>query len=337
MKQRQLGASGPSVAAIGLGCMGMSQGYGPTSDFESADTLQRAIELGITFWDTAQSYGAGHNETLIGTALAGRRASIQLATKVGIVRTAQGVRLDARPERIQGYCEASLRRLGTDYIDLYYLHRVDPEVPIEDSIGAMAELVARGMVHHLGVSEVTADQLERATAVHPIAALQLEWSLWWREPEDEVIPAARRLGVGIVPYCPLGRGFLTEEAPPATLAANDMRSGDGRFSGPALARNLEAVREVKGIAAALGVSTAQLALAWLLAQGDAVVPIPGTRKAKHLEDNAAAERLSLSGDVLAALEAAAGRASWSGDRRSFAAQHTVRASDRFRPARLREA
>lgn len=336
MKQRQLGASGPSVAAIGLGCMGMSQGYGPTSDFESADTLQRAAELGMTFWDTAQSYGAGHNETLIGTALAGRRERIQLATKVGIVRSADGVRLDARPERIRGYCEASLRRLGTDYIDLYYLHRVDPEVPIEESIGAMAELVAQGLVRHIGVSEVTADQLERATAVHPIAALQLEWSLWWREPEDDVIPAARRLGIGIVPYCPLGRGFLTGEAPPATVAANDMRSGDGRFCGPALAHNLEAIRDVQGIAAELGVSMAQIALAWLLAQGDAVVPIPGTRKAKHLEDNAAAERLTLSEDVLAALDAAAGRARWSGDRRSFAARHTRRASGRFNPGGVRE-
>ncbi len=326
MKQRRLGATGLTVPAIGLGCMGMSQGYGRTSDAESADTLQRAVELGMTFWDTAQSYGAGHNETLIGTALVGRREDIQLATKVGIVRTAEGVRIDAHPQRIRACCEASLRRLGTDYIDLYYLHRVDPNVPIEESIGAMVELVAAGKVLQLGLSEVTSEQLERAATVHAIAAVQIEWSLWWREPEDDVIPAARRLGVGIVPYCPLGRGFLTGEAPREAPDPVDMRSGDGRFVGSALDRNLQVVREVSRIATELDVTTAQIALAWLLAQGEDVVPIPGTRKAKHLKNNAAAAGITLSEDVLAALEAVAGRRAWSGDRRSFAAQHVRRSA-----------
>lgn len=248
MKKRLLGASGLLVPEMGLGCMGMSQGYGHASDLESVDTLHRAVELGMTFWDSAQSYGAGHNETLIGTALVGKRERIQLATKVGVVRSAQGVRVDARPEHIHRYCEASLRRLGTDYIDLYYLHRVDPEVPIEESIGALAALVAAGKVRHLGVSEVTAAQLERAAGIHAIAALQLEWSLWWREPEDDLISAARRLGIGIVPYCPLGRGFLTGEAPPETFGPHDMRSGDGRFAGAARERNAQVVREVARIA-----------------------------------------------------------------------------------------
>jgi aryl-alcohol dehydrogenase-like predicted oxidoreductase len=325
MQQRSLGASGLSVSAIGLGCMGMSQGYGQTDDRQSADTLKRAVELGMTFWDTAQSYGAGHNETLLGTGLAGVRERIQLATKVGIVRAPEGVHIDAHPRRIRSYCDASLRRLGTDYIDLYYLHRVDPQIPIEESIGAMAELVDAGKVRHLGVSEVTAQELGRAAATHPIAAVQLEWSLWWREPEDDVIPAARRLGVAIVPYCPLGRGFLTGNAPPATVAPDDMRSQDGRFSGEAREHNLKVALEVSRIAATLGITTAQLALAWLLAQGDDVVPLPGSRKVRHLEDNAAAADLTLSDEVLGSLQRVAGRAMWAGDRRSFAARHTQRA------------
>ena len=229
MITRILGLEKFVVSAVGLGCMGMSQGYGPTDDNISIAALHKAIDLDVTFWDTAQSYGAGHNERLIAAAMIGRRDQLQIATKFGIVRTPDGVTLDGRPEAVRGYCEASLRRLGTDYIDLYYLHRVDPKIPIEETVGAMADLVSEGKVRHLGVSECGAEQLERAVSVHPIAALQCEWSLWWREPEDDVIPAARRLGVSLVPYSPLGRGFLTGAVPPETFAAGDFRGGDAQF------------------------------------------------------------------------------------------------------------
>lgn len=321
---RVLGTGGLATAPIGVGCMGMSQGYGERNDRRSADTLQRAVELGITFWDSAQSYGSGHNEMLIGTALAGRRDQIQLATKVGIVRGPDGVRVDAHPERIRSYCEASLRRLGTEFIDLYYLHRVDPAVPIEESIGAMQALVVAGKVRHLGVCEVTPKELERAAAVHPIAAVQLEWSLWWREPEDDVIPTARRLGIGIVPYCPLGRGFLTDAPTPASFGPSDMRNGDGRFVGKDGVRNRQIRQAVCALAAELSVSTAQISLAWLLSQGDDVIPIPGARQIGHLEENSKAADLRLSRDAVVTLEAVAGRQMWAGDRRSFAARHLRR-------------
>lgn len=323
MKTRILGRGGLTVSAIGLGCMGMSQGYGPADDVESLATLQRALDEGVTFWDTAQSYGAGHNEALLARALAGRRQGVQLATKFGIVRCAQGVKLDARPEHVRAFCESSLRRLGTDYIDLYYLHRVDPEVPIEDSIGAMADLVREGKVRHLGVSECTAPQIHRAASVHPIAALQCEWSIWWREPEDDVIPAARRLGIGIVPYSPLGRGFLTGDAVPEDPSASDFRSGDARFSGEARRHNLGVVHAVRRLAEQRGATPPQLVLAWLLARGGDVVPIPGTRHANRLSENARAAELVLSAEELAAIDVVAGRFAWSGDRRSFAT-HQVR-------------
>ncbi len=279
MHTRTLGPGGLEVSALGLGCMGMSQGYGATDDAESMATLHAALDAGITLLDTAQSYGSGANERLLAPVLSARRDEIVLATKFGIVRDADGVHVDARPDRVRDYLESSLQRLGVDHVDLYYLHRVDPDVPIEESIGAMAQLVAAGKVGHLGVSEVTAEQLERAVAVHPIAAVQTEWSLTWRDVEDEVRPAARRLGVAIVPYSPLGRGLLTGALPAAeTFGDGDMRRSDPRFAGAAYERNLALVDAVAEIAAQHAATPAQLALAWLLHQGDDVVPIPGTKR-----------------------------------------------------------
>jgi len=325
MQTRTIGPNGLEVSALGLGCMGMSQGYGATDDDESIATLHAAIDAGITLLDTAQSYGAGANERLLAPVLAARRDEIVLATKFGIVRDDGGVHVDARPERIAGYLDASLQRLGVDHVDLYYLHRVDPEVPIEDSIGAMAELVAAGKVGHIGVSEVTAQQLERAVAVHPIAAVQTEWSLTWREVEDEVVPAARHLGVGIVPYSPLGRGLLTGAlAAGREFGDGDMRRSDPRFAGAAFERNLALVDAVADIAAEHAATPAQLALAWLLHQGDDVVPIPGTKRRPRLAENVAAADLRLSDADLERLEQAAPRDVWAGDRASFAAPVTGR-------------
>jgi aryl-alcohol dehydrogenase-like predicted oxidoreductase len=304
--------------------MGMSQGYGQADDAESRAALRRAIELGVTFWDTAQSYGAGHNELLLAGVLARHRDEVTIATKFGIVRDESGTHLDARPERVRGYCEASLARLGTDHIDLYYLHRVDPHVPVEETIGAMADLVGRGLVRYLGVSECDAGQLRRAAAVHPLTALQLEWSLWWREPEDDVIPAARELGIGLVPFSPLGRGFLAARVEPGDLAEGDFRHRDERFQGPSLARNASVADEVRRLAGDLGITPAQLALAWLTSQGDDVVPIPGTKHVTRLEENAAAAAVKLSPDDLGRLEAVAPRAAWEGDRDAFAAHRTGR-------------
>jgi aryl-alcohol dehydrogenase-like predicted oxidoreductase len=311
--------------------MGMSQGYGQADDTESLATLHRAIELGVTFWDTAQSYGAGHNERLLAKALAGHhRDEVTLATKFGIVRDENGVRVDARPERVRGYCEASLARLGTDHIDLYYLHRVDPGVPVEETIGAMADLVDRGMVRYLGISECDAGQLERAVAVCPISAVQLEWSLWWREPEDDVIPAARALGIGLVAFSPLGRGFLAAGVGPGDLAEGDFRRRDARFQGQSLARNTAVAGDVRRLAADLGITPAQLALAWLAAQGGDVVPIPGTRRIPRLAENAAAAAVTLSPSDLARLETIAPRGAWTGDRDAFAAPRTSRAGSATR-------
>jgi aryl-alcohol dehydrogenase-like predicted oxidoreductase len=322
MKTQQLG--GLTTSAIGLGCMGFSQAYGPADDARSADAIRRALDAGITLVDTAMSYGNGHNESLVGRALAGRRDEVVLATKFGIVRGDGGVRLDGRPEHVRGYCEASLRRLGTDVIDLYYLHRPDPEVPIADTVGAMAALVAEGKVRHLGVSEVSPEQLASAAAVHPLAALQTEWSLSWREPEDDVVPAARRLGIGVVAYSPLGRGLLTGALPAGRFDAGDFRSGDSRFAGDNLDRNLALAAELQRLAAERGATLGQLALAWLIGQGPDVVPIPGSRDPARVAENAAAADLTLAPDDLAALERVAPRAAWRGDRRSFAAYRTGR-------------
>lgn len=324
MDKRTLGPEGLAVPAVGLGCMGMSQGYGPADDDASLAALQRALDLGVTLWDTAQSYGSGENERLVGRALAGHRDEVVLATKFGIVRGLHGVSLDARPERIRSYCEASLARLRVEHIDLYYLHRVDPSVAIEDSIGAMADLVKSGLIRYIGISECSAEQIDRAAAVHPITALQFEWSLWWREPEDDVIPAARRHGIGLVPYSPLGRGFLTGAPVPETFAEGDFRGSDPRFSGEPRKDNLALVRALTRLAAERGVTPAQLALAWLLAQGGDVVPIPGTTSAKRLEENAGAAGIWLSPADLDRIKAVAPREAWAGDRQSFAAHGTVR-------------
>ncbi len=327
MMARTLGAGGLTTSPMGLGCMGMSQDYGPADDDTSIATIQRALDLGVTLIDTSMSYGAGNNERLVGRAIAGRRDEVVLATKFGIRRDRPGepARLDARPENIRGFCDASLSRLGVDHIDLYYLHRVDPEVPVEESVGAMAELVAAGKVRYLGLSEMEVTELERGAAVHPIAAVQYEWSLWWREVEDDVVPAARRLGIGLVPFSPLGRGFLTGSLTPDMFSSDDDRLPDQRFHDEHLERNLALVRELKSLAAEYGVTPAQLALSWLLAQGDDVVPIPGTRYPDRLADNVGAVKVSLSAADLARVERVAPRGAWSGDRHSFAVPRTSRA------------
>lgn len=320
MEMRQLGHPGLLSPAIGFGAMGLSQGYGPADDAESVRVIHRALELGVRLLDTAMSYGRGHNEELVGRAIASRRAEVVLATKFGIVREPDGVRLDGRPDHVRGYCEASLRRLGVEVIDLYYLHRVDPGVPIAETVGAMADLVTAGKVRHLGLSEAGVEDLEAASAVHPIAALQLEWSLLWREPEAEVIPAARALGIGVVPYSPLGRGLLTGALSAVEFAVGDFRHGDPRFSGAEFERNRELVGALQGMAAERGVTVGQLALGWLLAQGPDVVPIPGTRRPERLAENAAAAGITLDGADLTRIAELAPRSAWAGDRTSFAAR-----------------
>jgi aryl-alcohol dehydrogenase-like predicted oxidoreductase len=324
MRQRHLGSDGLVTSALGMGCMGLSQGYGPADDDESIHAIHRAAELGVTMFDTAMSYGQGHNERLIGRALAGLPWQVQVATKFGIIRDPGGVHLDGRPGQVRGYCEASLARLGVEVIDLYYLHRVDPQVPIADTIGAMAQLVTEGKVRHLGVSEVTPAQLEQAAAVHPISAVQFEWSLLWRDPEDDIVPAARRLGTGLVPYSPLGRGMLTATLTRADIDGSDFRRGDPRFQGADLDRNLARAAALREVAGRLGLTPAQLALAWLLAQGPDVVPIPGTRHRGRIEQNAAAADAELSEADLRLLDGAVPRGGFTGDRRSFAAVGTSR-------------
>jgi aryl-alcohol dehydrogenase-like predicted oxidoreductase len=324
MLSRYLGSERFQVSAIGLGCMGMSQAYGPTDDAASLATLHRALDLGVTFWDTAMSYGRGHNEDLLSRVLAVRRDEVVLATKFGIVRDQHGARLDGRPEHVRGYCEASLRRLKTDFIDLYYQHRVDPGVAIEETVGAIAELIAEGKVGALGVSEATTDELVRAAAVHPITAMQCEWSLWWRNAEDDIIPTARRLGIGIVPYSPLGRGFLTGKVDAAGLSSDDLRPSDPRFIGVAGAHNRVLVDQLQRVARELGMTAAQVALAWLLAQGEDVVPIPGTRAVGRLEENWASVKLTLSDTDVERLERLAPRRAWAGDRVAFAGRRLTR-------------
>jgi aryl-alcohol dehydrogenase-like predicted oxidoreductase len=301
------GTDGLVVSAIGLGCMGMSQSYGPADRTEAVATVHRALDLGVTFLDTSDVYGMGHNEELVGEAVAGRRDEVQLATKFALSRDDGGpVRIDGRPEYVRASAEASLRRLGVDVIDLYYQHRVDPAVPIEDTVGAMAELVEQGKVRHLGLSEASAASLRRAVAVHPIAALQSEWSLWTRDLEGEVLGVAREHGIGIVPFSPLGRGFLTGAiTSPADFGEDDFRRNQPRFQGEAFAANLRLVDAVRQMAAEKGATAGQLALAWVLAQGDDVVPIPGTKRRSYLEENAGAAAVELSPEDLARLEAIA--------------------------------
>jgi aryl-alcohol dehydrogenase-like predicted oxidoreductase len=312
---RALGQQGLVVSALGLGCMGMSQSYGPADEQESIATIYRAIELGMCFLDTANVYGDGHNERLVGRAIANQRDKVILATKFGLMADDGSLRTSGRPAYVKACCDASLARLGVEYIDLYYQHRVDPDVPIEDTVGAMAELVQAGKVRYLGLSEASVDSLERAVATHPIAALQSEWSLWTRDLEDAVLPAARRLGIGIVPYSPLGRGFLTGQiTSPDDFAPDDFRRTNPRFQGENFQRNLELVAEVRRLAEEKHVTAGQLALAWLLAQGEDVVPIPGTKRRVNLEQNVAACGITLSSDDLQRLEALAPRGAWSGSR-----------------------
>jgi aryl-alcohol dehydrogenase-like predicted oxidoreductase len=286
METRKLGQL--DVSAVGLGCMGMSEFYGATDERESIATIHRAIDLGCTFLDTANIYGIGRNEELVGRAIKNRRAKVVVATKFGIVRTAdpkeRGV--SGRPEYVRQCVEESLKRLNIDVIDLYYQHRVDPNTPMEETVGEMARLVEAGKIRHIGLSEASAATLRRAANVHPIAALQSEYSLWSRDVEAEILPACRALNIGFVPYAPLGRGFLTGAIKtPADLAADDFRRGLPRFQGEHFAKNLELVEVVKQLADAKGCTPAQLALAWVLAQGDTIVPIPGTKRIKYLEEN----------------------------------------------------
>jgi aryl-alcohol dehydrogenase-like predicted oxidoreductase len=304
MPDRRLGA-GLEVSAEGLGCMGMSQSYGPADEADSLATIRRALELGVRFLDTADVYGDGHNESLLAKAIAGRREEVVLATKFSLSRKPEGgMAIDGRPENVRRCCEASLRRLGTDRIDLYYQHRVDPTVPIEETVGAMAELVQAGKVGYLGLSEASAQTLRRASAVHPIAALQSEWSLWTRDLEAEVVGVARELGIGIVPFSPLGRGFLTGAIrSPDDFGPDDFRRSSPRFSGANFARNLELVDEVRRLAEEKGVTAGQLALAWVLAQGPDVVPIPGTKRRQYLEENVGAVAIELDAADLQRLEA----------------------------------
>jgi aryl-alcohol dehydrogenase-like predicted oxidoreductase len=303
---RTLGRDGLVVSAIGLGCMGMSQAYGDADRQESIATVHRALDLGVTFLDTADVYGSGHNEELVGQAIAGRRDEVQLATKFSITHDENGQHIDGRPENVRTCADASLRRLKVDVIDLYYQHRVDPRVPIEDTVGAMAELVEQGKVRHLGLSEASAASIRRAVAVHPIAALQSEWSLWTRDLEDDVLGVAREHGIGIVPFSPLGRGFLTGAiTTPDDFGDDDFRRGHPRFTGEAFTANLRLVDEVRALAADKGTTPGQLALAWVLAQGEDVVPIPGTKRRSYLEENVGAAAVRLDDDDLARLAAIA--------------------------------
>jgi len=307
MITRQLGHRGPLVSAIGLGCMGMSDFYTTgVNEQEAIATLHRAVELGVTLFDTADMYGPYTNEELLGRALHGKRENIFLATKFGLVRRsdphARGV--NGRPEYVRQSVEGSLKRLDTDYLDLYYQHRIDPQVPVEETIGAMAELVKAGKVRHIGLSEASAETIQRAHAVHPLAAVQSEYSLWSRDPEHNgVLDTCRRLGIAFVAYSPLGRGFLTGELKsPDDFAADDYRRFSPRFQADNFHRNLALVDRVKALAADKHISAAQLALAWVLAQGDHVIPIPGTKQRKYLESNVAAAAVALSGEELAHLD-----------------------------------
>ncbi len=326
MNQRRLGASGLQVSAQGLGCMGMSEFYSGRDDAVSIATLHRALDLGVTFLDTADMYGVGRNEVLVGKALAGRRDAVVLATKFGNVRGEDGAFLgvNGRPEYVRACCEASLKRLGVEVIDLYYQHRVDPATPIEDTVGAMAELVRAGKVRHLGLSEAAPETIRRAHAVHPIAALQTEYSLWSREPEDGLLATIRELGIGFVAYSPLGRGFLTGAFRSfEDLPADDYRRHSPRFQGDNFQKNLDLVAGLGAIAQELGCTTGQLALAWVMAQGEDIVPIPGTKRIALLEENVAAASLMLSADVLARIDRLLPRGAAAGDRYAPAAMKAL--------------
>lgn len=316
---RTLGTTSPlTVSALGLGCMGMSEFYGTGDEREAIATIHRSLDLGVTFLDTADMYGPFTNEQLVGTAIDGRRDEVQLATKFGNERRPDGSRVgvNGRPEYVRAACDASLTRLGVDHIDLYYQHRVDKNVPIEDTVGAMAELVEAGKVRHLGLSEASPANIRKAHAVHPITALETEYSLFTRELEDEILPTIRELGIGLVPYSPLGRGLLTGTIAPGTLEDGDSRASGyfPRFRGDAFETNLALVAKIRQIAESKGVTPGQLAIAWVLAQGDDVVPIPGTKRMKYLEENIGALDVSIDESDLRTLEAAVPRGAVAGDR-----------------------
>jgi aryl-alcohol dehydrogenase-like predicted oxidoreductase len=325
MQTRTLGRSGLTVSALGLGCMGMSYAYGAHDDDESIATIHRALELGINFLDTSDVYGPHTNERLVGRAIADRRDQVVLATKFGILRdpddpTVSGV--DGSPEYVKRSCEGSLQRLGIDHIDLYYQHRMDPSTPIEETVGALAELVQEGKVRYIGLSEAAPETLRRANAVHQITALQTEYSLWSREPEDEILPTCRELGIGFVAYSPLGRGFLTGAIKSIDdLAEDDFRRTVPRFQGENFQRNLDVVEEVQRLAADKAVTSAQLALAWVLAQGEDIVPIPGTTRSDRVEENAAALDVELSAEDLDQIADALPQAT--GDRYAASMMHLI--------------
>jgi aryl-alcohol dehydrogenase-like predicted oxidoreductase len=318
MEMRQLGRSGLTVSALGFGCMGMSDFYGPRDDAQSMDTLNRAIELGVTFWDTSDAYGPYRNEELVGRAIRGRRDKVTIATKFGIVRSPEDPtrrEISGRPEYVRSACEASLKRLGIETIDLYYQHRVDPKTPIEETVGAMAKLVKEGKVRYLGMSEAGPETIRRACKVHPIAALQNEYSLWSRDPEDGILALCRELGIGLVAYSPLGRGFLTGQIRKFDdLAPDDFRRYSPRFQGENFNKNLELVARIQEIAKNKGCTPGQLALAWVLAQGKDIVPIPGTKRREYLEENVGALDVKLSAEDLKRIDEVAPKGAASGGR-----------------------